>query len=61
MGFCGIAINGVKGVIGLLTNNGDMIDSAIENGQKSLRSFLYDPIGVSDVAEEIAEEIAENF
>ena len=55
MGFCGIAINGVKGVIGLLTNNGDMIDSAIENGQKSLRSFLYDPIGFSDVAEEIAE------
>lgn len=57
MGFLGIAINGVKGIIGLATGNGDLIDSAIENGQKSLRSFLYDPVGISDVAEEVAEEI----
>lgn len=44
-------------ITGNVAGNGDLIDSAIENAQKSIRSFLYDPVGVSDVAEEVAEEI----
>lgn len=52
MGVFGVAINGMKGLTGLLTGNDELLDSALENGQKSLRSFIYDPVGVTDVIDE---------
>lgn len=52
MGAFGLALNGIKAVAGLVTGNGELLDSALENGQKSLRSFIYDPVGVTDVIDE---------
>lgn len=54
MGAFGLAFNGIKAVVGLVKDDSEMIDEALENGQKSLRSFLYDPIGVTDAIEEVS-------
>lgn len=54
MGLFGLAYNGAKTVIGLLTDNSDLVDKGLENGQKSLTTFLYDPVGVTDVIDELS-------
>lgn len=54
MGAFGFAFNGIKAVVGLVTDDSEMVDAALENGQKSLYTFLYDPIGVTDVIEEVS-------
>ena len=50
MGLFGLASNG----IGLLTDNSELFDKGIENGQKSLTTFLYDSVGVTDVIDELS-------
>lgn len=54
MGTFGLAFNGIKAVVGFVTDDSEMVDTALENGQKSLYSFLYDPIGVTDVIDEVS-------
>lgn len=54
MGAFGLAFNGIKAVVGLVTNDDEMFDKAMENGQRSLQSFVYDPVGVTDVIDEVS-------
>ena len=53
MGAFGLAFNGIKAVVGLVIDDSEMVDKALENGQKSLQSFLYDPIGGTDAIDEV--------
>ena len=51
MGLIGLAIQGVKGVYGKVTQDWDLVDDATAKAQKCLQRSLFDPIGVVDVVD----------
>jgi hypothetical protein len=51
MGLFGTVFHGARALYGLVTEDYEMVDSAVEKGKKSMALSLIDPIGVIDVAD----------
>lgn len=54
MGLLGFVYQGTRAGYGMLTDNYDIVDDALEKGKKSMFLSLIDPIGISDIPEVIS-------
>ena len=49
MGMVGFLYHGGRAIYGMVTDNYDIVDEALEKGKRSLFLSLIDPVGIADV------------
>lgn len=49
MGFIGVAIQGVRGIYGFITEDYELVEEATEKGRRCMLRTLIDPLGFIDL------------
>lgn len=60
MGLLGFLYHGARAGYGMLTDNYDIVDEALEKGKRSMMLSLIDPIGIADVPD-VVSTVAEDI
>ena len=60
MGLLGVFYQGARAAYGMVTDNYDIVDEALEKGKRSLYLSLIDPVGLADVPD-IVGDVAEDL
>ena len=60
MGMVGFLYHGGRAIYGMVTDNYDIVDEALEKGKRSLAISLIDPLGIADVPDIIGDIAGDN-
>ena len=61
MGFIGVAIQGVRGIYGFVTEDYELVEEATEKGRRCMLRTLIDPFGFIDVIDVVNDIVTGDY